>query len=51
MLIDKIREVYRKSLYSRVEDNGSIFYFSSDDFEGLNKDEYILLIHFCSSLA
>lgn len=41
MLIDKIREVYRKTLYSRVDDNGSIFYFSSDDFEGLNKEEYI----------
>ena len=45
MLIDKIREVYRKTLYSRVEDNGSIFYFSSDDFEGLNKEELLKYIN------
>ena len=40
MLYDKIREVYRKALYNRVDDNGNIFYFSSENFEGLEKEEY-----------
>ena len=36
----KIRELYRASVYNRADDNGNIFYFSSDDFKGLIKEEY-----------
>ena len=35
-----IEKAFRKAVYTRADDNGSIFYFSSDDFEGLHKKEY-----------
>ena len=39
-MFNKINEMYRSAVYTRADDKGRIFYFSSDDFEGLNKEEY-----------
>lgn len=36
----KITEAYRNMLFVRCDDTGNVFYFSSDDFEGLKKDEF-----------
>ncbi len=40
MFFKKIEKLYRDKIYTRSDDNGSIFYFSSDDFEGLSKISY-----------
>jgi len=40
MFAKMIEKAFRKSVYTRADDNGSIFYFSSDDFENLQKKEY-----------
>ncbi len=33
----KLEQIYRGTLFSRHDIDGTIFYFSADDFEGLNK--------------
>lgn len=40
MLFKLVDKFYKKMLYARADDNGAVFYFSSDDFEGLNKKSY-----------
>ncbi len=40
MFFKKIEKMYRDQIYTRSDDNGCVFYFSSDDFEGLNKIPY-----------
>ncbi len=40
MFFKNIEKIYRDKIYSRADDNGYVFYFSSDDFEGLNKISY-----------
>lgn len=40
MLFKKIEKMYRDRIYTRADDNGCIFYFSSEDFEGLKKIPY-----------
>lgn len=40
MFFDKIEQIYRDKIYTRSDDDGSIFYFSSDDFEGLHREPY-----------
>jgi len=42
MLYDKIEKAFRDTVYTRADDNGTIFYFSSDDFSGLYKTPYSL---------
>ena len=37
---NKIQSVYKSQLFGRCDDNGTVFYFSSDDFEGLKKEPY-----------
>ena len=36
----KILEAYKGMAYSRCDDTGMAYYFSSDDFKGLNKESY-----------
>ena len=36
----KLEEIYKGTLFARQDIKDEIFYFSSDDFEGLNKTEY-----------
>ncbi len=36
----KILDIYRSIAYARCDDNGTAFYFSADDFSGLNREEY-----------
>lgn len=36
----KILDIYRSVAYTRCDDNGTAFYFSADDFPGLNREEY-----------
>lgn len=40
MFYKMIEKVYRQSVYSRADDNGCVFYFSKDDFEGLHQKSY-----------
>ena len=40
MIYEKIYSVYRNMVYNRADDNGCVFYFSADDFEGLNAEPY-----------
>lgn len=40
MFYKMIEKVYRQSVYNRADDNGCIFYFSKDDFEGLQQEKY-----------
>ena len=40
MLYNKIRSVYRSQIYTRSDDIGAVFYFSSDDFNGMIKEPY-----------
>lgn len=35
-----IIKMYKGMAYSRCDDNGTAYYFSSDDFKGLNKESY-----------
>ena len=37
-ILNKILEMYKSTLFSRYDPDGTIFYFSSDDFPGLNKE-------------
>lgn len=42
MIFEKqIIRIYRSIAYKRCDDTGNAYYFSSDDFEGLNKESYI----------
>jgi len=36
----KIIDMYKKQMYIRCDDTGTAYYFSADDFEGLNKRPY-----------
>lgn len=36
----KLEEIYRKILFTRHDDDGSIFYFSYTDFPGLKREKY-----------
>lgn len=41
MIFEKeIVKEYKKTMYSRCDDSGTVFYFSSDDFNGLKKEKY-----------
>ena len=40
MIFEKIEKIYRDKIYNRVDADGSIFYFSNEDFEGLQKNAY-----------
>ena len=41
MILDKIfLSIYKKSLITRQDDKGDIFYFDYTDFQGLNKDHF-----------
>lgn len=40
MIFEKVEQIYRDMLYKRADDNGCIYYFSADDFEGLHKYAY-----------
>ncbi len=41
MLFEKmIVEVYKKNIYVRCDDNGTAYYFSAEDFNGLEKTPY-----------
>ncbi len=37
---DKVEKMYRDQMFIRCDDNGTAYYFSSDDFEGLNKESF-----------
>ena len=37
---NKILEMYKKQMYIRCDDSGTAYYFSADDFDGLNKRGY-----------
>ncbi len=48
MIFDKqILDIYRSMAYTRYDETGNVFYFSADDFDGLNKIPY----EFCSSMG
>ena len=38
--IDKVMSIYKKELFTRKEENDSVFYFRHTDFEGLNAKPY-----------
>lgn len=40
MIFEKINSMYKSQVYSRADDNGCVFYFTSADFEGLKREEY-----------
>lgn len=41
MIFDnKILNIYRSMAYTRCDETGNVFYFSADDFDGLNKSPY-----------
>jgi len=40
MLYRFVRTIYNNSVCARTDDNGCVFYFSADDFEGLTKTPY-----------
>ena len=40
MIFDKIEEAYRNAVHSRTEETKAIFYFSSEDFKGLEKEPF-----------
>ncbi len=41
MIFEKqVTDMFKKIAYTRCDDNGTAYYFSSDDFEGLNKESY-----------
>ncbi|MBQ9939545.1 MAG: alpha/beta fold hydrolase [Oscillospiraceae bacterium] len=40
MLFDKIESAYKNNVYRRADADGSIFYFSCGDFEGLQQKAY-----------
>ena len=38
---NKIEEMYRSQMFCRCDDNGVAYYFSADDFDGLNKESFV----------
>lgn len=40
-MFKKIIGIYKKSLFSRCDDNGAVFYFSEKDFKDLHSEAYI----------
>ena len=38
---DKIEKMYREQMFIRCDDNGTAYYFSADDFEGLNRESFV----------
>ena len=38
---DKIEKIYRDQMFIRCDDTGVAYYFSADDFEGLNKESFV----------
>ena len=40
MFYKAIRNAYRGMIYPRADDNGAVFYFSADDFEGLAQEPF-----------
>lgn len=40
MILRKVNEIYKNMVYNRADDNGCVFYFSADDFEGLSAVSY-----------
>ena len=41
MIFEKqVTDMFRKIAYTRCDDNGTAYYFSNDDFEGLKKESY-----------
>lgn len=47
MITGFIEKIYRSMVYSRADDNGCVFYFTAEDFDGLRRREY----NFTSSLG
>ena len=44
MIFEKvILKAYREMAYARCDDNGTAFYYSADDFEGLKKQPYLFM--------
>lgn len=42
MLFEKyIVNMFKKQMYTRCDDNGTAYYFSADDFEGLNRESFV----------
>ena len=40
MFYKAIRNAYRGMIYTRADDNGAVFYFSAEDFEGLEQEPF-----------
>ena len=40
MLFDKIEKAYKNNIYRRADADGAVFYFSCEDFEGLNREAH-----------
>ncbi len=40
MITGLIEKFYRKTVYTRADDNGCVVYFTAEDFEGLHREEY-----------
>ena len=40
MILKKIEEAYRSAIYTRADATKAIFYFSAEDFEGLEKESF-----------
>lgn len=40
MFYKAVRNAYRGMIYTRADDNGAVFYFSADDFEGLKQEPF-----------
>ena len=47
MITGFIEKIYHSMVYSRADDNGCVFYFTAEDFDGLHRREY----NFTSSLG
>ncbi|MBE5950070.1 MAG: alpha/beta fold hydrolase [Lachnospiraceae bacterium] len=43
MLFHMIEKVYRNAVYSRADADGSIFYFSAEDFDGLHQEPFVFV--------
>lgn len=40
MIFEKVYDIFKSMVYSRADDNGCVFYFTADDFDGLHKVPY-----------
>lgn len=40
MITGLVEKIYRGMVYNRADDNGCVVYFTAEDFEGLNCEEY-----------